>query len=107
RSGVEVEIAESHERAARARAIAAEAEWAARLSFAARWFAETTLDLRPVADAVLELLDLTRPAGRSSRLDPQDRVQQRLAELATPGAAPIRRRAMAATACFGPSVHRS
>ena len=102
RAGREVALAEDGSRSARmalGRAIAADDERAAHLSTAARRFAESTLDVGRIADVVLDRLGLAPTPMR--RREPLGRLDDRLAELATPRTAAIRSRAASAASCFG------
>ncbi len=84
------------ERAA-ADALAVDDHRAAALSWHGRALAVATLDPAAAATAVLAALGLGPGPGPVARLD------DRLAELGTDPAAPVRRRAAAALALFGPS----
>lgn len=87
-----------------ARALAADEERAARLSWAARRFIEASFDLDHIADAVLGRLGLTDPDHADDAHAILDRY---LAELRTPPRSAIRARAAATFAPLVPSVDRS
>ncbi len=108
RPGHEVEVAErdaSPARTALAGAIASDDEWAARLSSAARRFAESTLDVGRISNVVLDRLGLA--ASDPGRPRPASRLDRRLAELATPPTARICARAAVAAECFAELDDRS